>query len=208
MSPRYCTASSLDGFIATPEHSVDWLFQLGDIGETSYPDFMREVGALAMGSSTYERMLRNIVKPGSDGGVPWLYTQPTWTLKNSRFAPSRRCGYPLRRRRCPAGARADACQGPMDLGHCRRRLRTVVWASPRGARTRCARAIASVHRSLVPKSVLQQPVSRTRAASAKCTNSRAPQLVQVGHAAQNPDTPSAPRVSGVSCPVDFRFRAT
>ncbi len=52
MKTQYYTACSLDGFIATDDHSLDWLFQLGDIAETSYPDFIREVEALAMGSST------------------------------------------------------------------------------------------------------------------------------------------------------------
>lgn len=54
LKTQYFTACSLDGFIATDDHSLEWLFQLGDIAETGYPDFIREVGALAMGSSTYE----------------------------------------------------------------------------------------------------------------------------------------------------------
>ena len=57
MRTQYCTASSLDGFIATVEHSLDWLFQLGDVNETSYPSFVQDVGALAMGASTVEWML-------------------------------------------------------------------------------------------------------------------------------------------------------
>ena len=51
MKTQYYTASSLDGFIATADHSLEWLLQLGDINETSYPKFILEVGALAMGSS-------------------------------------------------------------------------------------------------------------------------------------------------------------
>ena len=52
MKTQYYTASSLDGFIADPENSLDWLMQLGDPEGTSYPDFIRDVGALAMGSTT------------------------------------------------------------------------------------------------------------------------------------------------------------
>ena len=63
MKTQYFTASSLDGFIAGPEDSLDWLFPLGNVSETSYPTFIREVGALAMGSSTYEGMLRHVVDP-------------------------------------------------------------------------------------------------------------------------------------------------
>jgi hypothetical protein len=52
LKAQYYTATSLDGFIATPDDSLEWLFPLGDVSETSYPDFIRDVGALAMGSST------------------------------------------------------------------------------------------------------------------------------------------------------------
>ena len=46
---QYYTACTLDGFIATPDDSLEWLFPLVDINETSYPDFIREVGALDRG---------------------------------------------------------------------------------------------------------------------------------------------------------------
>jgi dihydrofolate reductase len=87
MRTQYYTASSLDGFIATVEHSLDWLFQLGDVNDTSYPSFIRDVGALAMGSSTYEWMLRHIVKPGSDSGEPWPYSQPAWVFSSRNLPP-------------------------------------------------------------------------------------------------------------------------
>jgi dihydrofolate reductase len=80
MKTQYYTACSLDGFIATEDHSLEWLFQLGDLNNTSYPEFIKGVGALAMGSSTYEWMLRHIVKLGIEGGAPWPYAQPTWVF--------------------------------------------------------------------------------------------------------------------------------
>jgi dihydrofolate reductase len=82
---QYYTASSLDGFIAGPNDSLDWLFPLGDIDDTSYPQFIREVGALAMGSATYEWMLRHLV--GTDPPQPWPYEQPTWVF-TSRTLPT------------------------------------------------------------------------------------------------------------------------
>lgn len=85
MRTQYFTASSLDGYIATSDHSLQWLFQLGDVNDTSYPAFIREVGALAMGSSTYEWMLRHIVKPGEASGSPWPYTQPSWVFSSRRL---------------------------------------------------------------------------------------------------------------------------
>lgn len=39
MKTQYYTATSLDGFIATEDDSLDWLFPLGNLGESSYPGF-------------------------------------------------------------------------------------------------------------------------------------------------------------------------
>lgn len=80
MKTQYYTATSLDGFIATEDDSLDWLFPLGDINDTSYPQFIAEVGALAMGSATYEWMLRHADKVTEGAGSPWPYTQPTWVF--------------------------------------------------------------------------------------------------------------------------------
>ena len=41
MRTQYYTAASLDGFIATVDDSLAWLFPLGDINATSYPQFIR-----------------------------------------------------------------------------------------------------------------------------------------------------------------------
>lgn len=87
MKTQYYTASSLDGFIADPNDSLDWLFPLGDIAETSYPAFIREVGALAMGSSTYEWMLRHVVSPTAARPQPWPYEQPTWVFTSRTLPP-------------------------------------------------------------------------------------------------------------------------
>ena len=87
MKTQYYTASSLDGFIADPENSLDWLMQLGDPEGTSYPDFIKDVGALAMGSTTYEWLLRHEIRPDSDRPKPWPYEQPTWVF-TSRTLPA------------------------------------------------------------------------------------------------------------------------
>ena len=80
MKTQYFTATSLDGFLATEDDSLEWLFPLGDLNDSSYPEFIREVGALAMGSATYEWMLRNADKVAAETGSPWPYTQPTWVF--------------------------------------------------------------------------------------------------------------------------------
>lgn len=86
MRTQYYTATSLDGFIATEEDSLDWLFALGDPTDTSYPSFIAEVGALAMGSATYEWILRYANTMAEQVGSPWPYTQPAWVF-SSRTLP-------------------------------------------------------------------------------------------------------------------------
>ena len=83
MATQYYTACSLDGFLATPDDSLEWLFPLGDPKDTSYPRFIREVGALAMGSATYEWMLRHVVQAGQE----WPYAQPTWVFSSRQLPP-------------------------------------------------------------------------------------------------------------------------
>lgn len=80
MKTQYYTAATLDGFIATLDDSLDWLFPLGDIGATGYPAFIEQVGALAMGAHTYEWMLRHAVGPEAERPEPWPYQQPTWVF--------------------------------------------------------------------------------------------------------------------------------
>lgn len=86
MPTQYYAASSLDGFIADAHHSLDWLFQFGSVEETSYPEFIHEVGAIAMGATTYEWILRHQVHSGTGGPQPWPYEQPTWVF-TSRSLP-------------------------------------------------------------------------------------------------------------------------
>lgn len=77
MATHYFTASSLDGFIATTAHSLDWLLRQ-DIdmeGPMAYPVFEKRIGALVMGASTYEWVLRH-----EEGR--WAYEQPTWVLSH------------------------------------------------------------------------------------------------------------------------------
>ena len=85
MKTQYYTATSLDGFIADPNDSLDWLFALGDVNDTSYPSFIKDVGAIAMGSTTYEWMLRHLI--GATPPQAWPYEQPVWVF-SKRQLPS------------------------------------------------------------------------------------------------------------------------
>lgn len=83
MKTQYFTATSLDGYIADPDHSLEWLFQFGEEPGQEYDAFIRDVGVLAMGSSTYEWLLRHMAVSGDS----WFYEQPTWVF-TSRALPS------------------------------------------------------------------------------------------------------------------------
>ncbi len=85
MKTIYYAATTLDGFIATEDDSLDWLFSLGDLNDSSYPDFISGVGALAMGSSTYEWMLRNADKVAAQAGSAWPYSQPAWIFTTRKL---------------------------------------------------------------------------------------------------------------------------
>ncbi|MCK8477367.1 dihydrofolate reductase family protein [Microbacterium aurugineum] len=77
MVTHFFTASSLDGFIATDEHSLDWLLTQGvdPDGPMGYNAFEKNIGALAMGSSTYGWVMRH-----EEGR--WGYSQPTWVFSH------------------------------------------------------------------------------------------------------------------------------
>lgn len=74
MTTYFYTASSLDGFIATEEDSLEWLFKqdFDEEGPMAYPAFVEKIGALIMGANTYEWLLEN--------GGERPYEQPTWVL--------------------------------------------------------------------------------------------------------------------------------
>lgn len=78
MKTVYYTATSLDGFIADPNDSLEWLFQLEGEGSRDYPEFIARIGAIAMGSTTYEWVLNyeKLLEPGND--KKWPYEQPCW----------------------------------------------------------------------------------------------------------------------------------
>jgi len=83
----YYTAASLDGFIADSEHSLEWLFQFGVQETPDFPGFLAEVGALAMGSSTYEWLLRHVIEPSADPAKAWPYRQSAWVFTTRTLRP-------------------------------------------------------------------------------------------------------------------------
>lgn len=88
MKTVYFTATSIDGYIAAPNHSLDWLFQFGS-EDPSYHEFIKDVGAVVMGSSTYEWVLKHDTFADPENPKPWPYEQPTWifTTRSLKSVP-------------------------------------------------------------------------------------------------------------------------
>jgi dihydrofolate reductase len=92
MKTIYYTAATLDGFLADAHHSLEWLFQFAPPeGEDHYDQFVKNISALVMGSSTYEWLLRHHVFPEDTDKKPeaWFYKQPTWVFssRSQRHVP-------------------------------------------------------------------------------------------------------------------------
>jgi dihydrofolate reductase len=79
---QYYTATTLDGFIADPNNSLDWLFtrQQDPDAPLRYETFIRDVGALAMGSTTYEWILEYEFKDKDPSEWKWPYEIPGWVF--------------------------------------------------------------------------------------------------------------------------------
>jgi dihydrofolate reductase len=85
----YYTAATLDGFIADPDDSLAWLFvqDQDTSGPLNYDDFFQDIGALVMGSTTYEWVLANSDRVAEETGSAWPYDIPTWVM-TSRELPA------------------------------------------------------------------------------------------------------------------------
>ncbi|MQM25394.1 dihydrofolate reductase family protein [Glycomyces albidus] len=95
----YNTATTVDGFIADPDNSLEWLFQVpgglpaepgsdGEAVETpldEFGEFLKGVGAICMGSTTYEWILN--FENAAEQPEKWVYEQPAWVF-TSRDLPA------------------------------------------------------------------------------------------------------------------------
>lgn len=80
MLTQYYTGSSIDGFIADPDHSLSWLVtrDIDGDGPQNYNAFIAEVGAMCMGANTYQWLLDN--SPDD-----WSYQAPCWVVTHRTF---------------------------------------------------------------------------------------------------------------------------
>jgi dihydrofolate reductase len=84
---QYYTATTLDGYIADPDNSLDWLFsrERDDDGLLSYGEFIAAVGALAMGSTTYEWILDHEFAGRDPSEWKWPYDIPCWVFTHRQL---------------------------------------------------------------------------------------------------------------------------
>ncbi len=77
-SIRGYIATSLDGFIATADDSLDWLFAYDDLelGEHDYRTFLGDIRTIVMGRGTYDFLARD--------GSPWAYGDKRVLVVTSR----------------------------------------------------------------------------------------------------------------------------
>jgi dihydrofolate reductase len=79
MATIYYTGCSLDGFIATRDHSLDWLAtrDIDTGGPMAYPVLRERIGACVMGATTWQWILDH-------DDEPWG-SLPTWVMTHRAF---------------------------------------------------------------------------------------------------------------------------
>lgn len=80
-------ATSLDGYIATPEGSVDWLNEIPnpENSDFGFSDFIKRVDCILMGRGTYETV--------AGFGGDWPYQKKVYVLSQTlRKVPGHLCG--------------------------------------------------------------------------------------------------------------------
>ena len=85
---QYYTATSLDGYIADPDNSLGWLFtrKREADGALSYDEFIADIGAMAMGSTTYEWILDHEFADKDPDEWEWPYDIPCWVFTHRKPA--------------------------------------------------------------------------------------------------------------------------
>lgn len=82
----YFTASTLDGYLADENDSLEWLFRqdIDEHGPMNYGDFIADIGAIVMGATTYAWVLDH----NASTGEAWSYDMPAWVVTHRDFADS------------------------------------------------------------------------------------------------------------------------
>ena len=90
---QYYTATSIDGFIADQHNSLDWLFEVGAEdgdggGDAGFGEFFAQVGAFAMGATTYEWVLdHEKLLDHPERWAEWYRDVPAWIFTHRDLPP-------------------------------------------------------------------------------------------------------------------------
>lgn len=83
----YYTATTLDGYLADDQDSLEWLFVVPQDSD-GFPAFLEGVGAIVQGSTTYEWVVRHEGLVDEPDKWPAFYgARPTWVF-SSRGLPA------------------------------------------------------------------------------------------------------------------------
>ena len=71
-------ATSLDGFIATNDGNIDWLYEIPNPNHSDYGygEFMKGIDAIVMGRNTFEKVL---------SFDEWVYEKPVFIVPKDRL---------------------------------------------------------------------------------------------------------------------------
>lgn len=88
MKTQYFTATTVDGFIADENNSLDWLYEAPhDDADRTWDEWFPGVGALVMGATTYEQMVNRYDMSSSN--AKWLEfygERPGWVFTHRDLA--------------------------------------------------------------------------------------------------------------------------
>ena len=86
---QYFTATSVDGYIADTDNSLEWLFEVprnGGGGAEGFGGFFAGVGAMAMGATTYEWVYAHErLDERPEKWREWYGETPTWVFTHRRL---------------------------------------------------------------------------------------------------------------------------
>ncbi len=71
MTVKLYIATTLDGYIATEDDKIDWLFEVSGDGDNGYGNFMHTIRTVIMGMKTYDWLMNDesVIKNG------WPYSE-------------------------------------------------------------------------------------------------------------------------------------
>jgi len=88
---QYFTATTVDGFIADANDSLDWLFEVpedGGSGFNAFREFFEGVGSMAMGATTYEWVIdHEKLLDEPEKWQDWYGSTPCWVFTHRELPP-------------------------------------------------------------------------------------------------------------------------